>query len=88
MILYRKFLNEKMRKSTLRNNTLDEELFQNDLTDELTIENCNIVINLAVTLGVLENILPRKERSGNRSRETRKQIWEELYHQASEDEFV
>lgn len=38
----------------LRNYSLDEELFQNDLTEELTIENSNIVINLAANLGVLE----------------------------------
>ena len=37
--------------------TLDEELCQNDLTEELTIENSNIVINLAATLDVLGNFL-------------------------------
>ena len=35
----------------LRNDTLDEDLFQNDLTEEITIENSNIVINLAATPG-------------------------------------
>ena len=33
----------------LRNDTLDEELFQNDLTEELTTESSNIVINFAAT---------------------------------------
>ena len=55
LILYQKFLNEGRRKRVLRNDTLDEELFQNDLTEKLTIENSNMVINLAETLGVLEN---------------------------------
>ena len=54
LILYQKFLNEGRRKRVLRNDTLDEELSQNDLTEKLTIENSNIVINLAETLGVLE----------------------------------
>ena len=54
LILYQKFLNETRRKRALRNYTLDEELFQNNLTEELTIENSSIVINLAAILGVLE----------------------------------
>ena len=54
LILYQNFLNDRRRKRALRNYTLDEELFQNNLTEELTIENSNIVINLAATLGVLE----------------------------------
>ena len=61
------FLNEKRRESTLRNDPQDEELFQNNLTEELTI-----VINLAATLGVPENKPPRKEPSGNRRRGNRK----------------
>ena len=54
LILYQQFLNERRKKRALRNGTLDEELFQNDLTEELTIENSNIVINLTATLIVLE----------------------------------
>ena len=54
LILYQKFLNERRRKTVLHNDTLDKELLQKDLTEELTIENSNIVINLAATLGVLE----------------------------------
>ena len=54
LILYQKFLNKKRRKTALCNNTLDEELFQNHLTEELTNENSNIVINLTATLDVLE----------------------------------
>ena len=41
LIPYQKFLNERKRKMALRSDILDEELFQNDLTEELTIENCN-----------------------------------------------
>ena len=37
---------------------------------------------------MLENKLPRKERSENRSCESRTQICIELYHQTTEDEFV
>ena len=47
LILYQKFRNERRRKRALRNDTLDEELSQNDLTEELMMENSNIVINLA-----------------------------------------
>ena len=65
---------KKGEKRTLRNDTLDEELLQDDLTEKLTIENSYIVINLAATLGVLENKPPRKGRSENRCRETRKQM--------------
>ena len=54
LVLYQKILNKRRRKKVLRNYSLDEELFQNDLTEELTIENSNIVINLAANLGVLE----------------------------------
>ena len=63
--------------------TLDRVIFQNDLTEELTIENSDIVTNLAATLGVLGNKPPRKEQSENTSRVTRKQIWEELFHKAT-----
>ena len=81
LILHQKFLNERRRKRTLRNDTLDGELFQNDLTEELTIGNSSIVINVAAaTLGVLENKPPRKEKRETKSRKPRKQIWEELYH--------
>ena len=38
------------KKRALRNDTLDGELFQDDLTEELTKENSNIVIKLAATL--------------------------------------
>ena len=48
-ILYQKFLNERKRKGMLLNDTLDEELFQNDLTEQLTIENSNVVISLTAT---------------------------------------
>ena len=41
----------------LLNDTLDEEFFQNDLTEELTIKNSNIVTNLAASLGVIQNFL-------------------------------
>ena len=63
-------------------------MFQNDLTEELTIENSNVVSNSAATLGVLENKPSPKEQSEYRSRETRKRIWEKLYHQVTEDKFV
>ena len=33
----------------------EKELFQDDLTKELTIKNSNMVINLAAALEVLEN---------------------------------
>ena len=68
----------------LHNDAIDE-LFQNDLTEELRIENSNKTISLTVTLGVLENKPPHKKGSENRSSETRKQIWEKLYHQTAED---
>ena len=66
-----------------KEDTLDEELLQNDLAEELTIENSN-----TATLGVIGNKPRRKERRENRSRETRKQIWKKLCHKATEDEFV
>ena len=44
LILNQKFLNGRRRKRTLSNDTLHEELFQNDLTEKLTRENSNIVI--------------------------------------------
>ena len=39
------------------NGTLDEELFENDLTKELTIENVNIGTNLAASLDVVQTFL-------------------------------
>ena len=54
LVLYQKILNKRRRRKVLRNYLLDEELFQNDLTEELTIENSNIVISLAANLSVLE----------------------------------
>ena len=74
LILHQKFVNQRRRKKTLRNDTLHEELFQNDLAEELMIENSNSVINLAATLGALEHKPPRKERRENKSRENRKQF--------------
>ena len=47
-------------KRALPNETLDEEFFQKNLTEGLTIENSNIVINLAVTIVVLEDKPPSK----------------------------
>ena len=42
-------MNERKRKEMLLNDTLDGELFQNDLTEELTIENSNVVFSLTIT---------------------------------------
>ena len=37
LILHQKFVNQRRRKKTLRNDTLHEEFFQNDLAEELMI---------------------------------------------------
>ena len=50
LVPYQKILNERRRKRALRNDILNEEIFQNDLTEELTIKNSNIVINLEATV--------------------------------------
>ena len=81
-------MNETRRKRTLLNVILDKGLLQNDLTEELKTKNNNIEINLAATLGVVENKPPHKERSENRSPKVRTAIWEELYNQVTEDKFV
>ena len=60
LILYQEYLNERWRKRALPNETSDEELFQKNLTEGLTIENSNIVINLAVNIVVLEHKPPSK----------------------------
>ena len=85
-IFYKNFLNKQKKRRALRNEEVfNEEL---DIAKEFEDENNEVINNLSATLGVLEDKPPRKKRSKNRERETRKLIWEELYHQGSEKEFI
>ena len=63
LIPYQKILNERRRKRALRNDILNEEIFQNDLTEELTIKNSNIVINLEATVNWVLVLAPKNQES-------------------------